>query len=81
MTTNFGFLIIWTVVSWVTAYSVIRRFTRVSARLSPDDVTQRRLNNKEMLDLDILVRALRRDNNRLQRDNARLEQELRRIER
>ena len=81
MTTNFGFLIIWTVVSWVTAYFVGRRLSRVSARLSPDDVTQRRLNNEKMLKLDILARALQRDNARLERANARLEQELRKIER
>ena len=81
MTTNFGFLIIWTVVSWVTAYSIVRRLSRVSARLSPDDVTQRRLNNKELLKLDILARALRHDNARLERANARLKQELRKIER
>jgi hypothetical protein len=81
MTTKIGFLIIWTVVSWVAAYFVGRRLSRVSARFSPDDVTQRRLNNKEILRLDILARALQRDNDRLQRDNARLEQELRKIER
>ena len=81
MTTNFGFLIIWTVVSLATAYFIVRRLSRVSARLSPDDVTQRRLNNKELLKLDILVKALRHDNARLERANARLEQELRKIKR
>jgi hypothetical protein len=81
MTTNFGFLIIWTVVSWVTAYSVVRRFTRVPARLSPDEITQRRLNDKELLKIHSFARNLQRDNARLERDNARLEQELRRIER
>ena len=81
MTTNFGFLIIWTVVSWVTAYSVVRRFTHVPARLSPGEMAQRRLSDKELLKLQDLARILKRDNERLQRDNARLEQELRKIER
>ena len=81
MTSNFGFLIIWTVVSWVTAYSVVRRFTRVPACLSPSEMTQRRLSDKELLKLQNLARNLKHDNDRLQRDNARLEQELRKIER
>jgi hypothetical protein len=81
MTTNFGFLIIWTAVSWVTAYFVGRRLSRVSARLSPSEMTQRRLSDKELLKLQNLARNLKHDNDRLQRANARLEQELRKIER
>lgn len=81
MTTNFGFLIIWTVVSWVTAYFAGRRLSRVSARLSPSEMIQRHWKKTELLKLQDLASTLQRDNDRLQRANARLEQELRKIER
>jgi predicted CDP-diglyceride synthetase/phosphatidate cytidylyltransferase len=81
MTTNFAFLIIWTLVSWIAAYLIGQRLGRVSARLSPGKTTQRRLSDKESAKLQHLVFVLKRDNVRLQRDNVRLEQELQRIER
>jgi hypothetical protein len=81
MTTNFAFLIIWTLVSWIAAYLVGRKLGRTSARLSPSKTTQRRLTDEELDNLLRLASALNRERGRLERDNARLEQELRRIER
>lgn len=80
MATNLvvGFLIIWTAVLWALGSFIGRRLARAS-RLSPGQMIQRHLSNKELLKLQNLASRLQRDNDRLERANARLEQELRRI--